>query len=151
MRLLFALLLALSLPAHAQEAPDWFEETLLDLREDVAHAAKERKRVMLYFWQEGCPACKRMGETTFRDPKVVARMRKQFVSIALNVFGDREVTWTDGKAMSEKRLAAALNVQATPTLVFLDEKGAVALRLTGHMSPAQFAPRLDAAGPRRGG
>ncbi len=151
MKLLFALLLAFSLPAQAQEAPDWFAETLLDLREDVAEAAKERRRVMLYFWQDGCPACKRLGETTFRDPGIVATMRRQFVSIALNVWGDREVTWTDGKAISEKQLAAMLKVHATPTLVFLDEKGAVALRFGGHVPPAQFVPKLDAAAPRRGG
>lgn len=151
MKLLFAVLLALSLPARAQEAPEWFAETLLDLREDVADAAKERKRVMLYFWQEGCPACKRLVETTLRDPEVVARMRGQFASIALNVFGDREVTWTDGKAMSEKQLAAMLKVQATPTLVFLDEKGAVALRFSGYLPPAQFELELDTAAPARGG
>lgn len=149
MKLLFAVLLALSLPAQAQEAPEWFAETFLDLREDVAEAAKERKRLMLYFWQDGCPYCKQLVEVTFRDPAVVAKMRARFVAIAINVWGDREVTWTDGRATSEKRLAALLKVHATPALVFLDEKGAMTLRLDGYVPPAQFMSRLEAAAPKQ--
>ena len=66
--ILFALLIAVALPLQAQEAPDWFEETFLDVREDVATAAKDGKRLMLYFWLEGCPYCKQLVEVTLRDP-----------------------------------------------------------------------------------
>ena len=151
MKLLLALLLAVALPAQAQEAPEWFAETFLDLREDVAEAAKEGRRVMLYFWQDGCPYCKQLVEVTFRDPRIVAKMRRRFVSIAINVWGDREVTWTDGRTMREKQLAARLKVYGTPTLIFLDEKGATALRLDGYVAPAQFAPALDAAAGKPAG
>ncbi len=125
--------------------PEWFAASLLDLREDVAEAAGEGKRVMLYFGQAGCPACEKLVRHTFGDPKIKTTARKHFLPLAINVWGDREVTWMDGKKLSEKQLAAMLKVQATPTLMFLDEKGAIAQRLTGYLSPAQFEPRLDAA------
>lgn len=147
MKLLLSLLLALALPAQAQQAPEWFAETFLDVREDVADAAKDGKRLMLYFWLEGCPYCKTLEETTFRDPAVVGRMKREFVSVALNVRGDREVTWTDGRKMSEKELTRLLNVRGTPTLLFLDEKGAIAQRVSGYVEPRRFLALLDRASP----
>jgi len=131
--------------AHGQEHPDWFALSLLVLPEEIANAAKEKKRVVLYFEQDGCPYCKRMVEVTFRDPKVAARMQERFVPIALNIWGDREVTAPDGKLMSEKQLAAALRIQFTPTLIFFDEKGAPALRVNGYYPPERFLAALDAA------
>ena len=131
--------------AHAQELPAWFSQSLLILPEEVADAAKEKKRVMLYFEQEGCPYCKRMAEVNFRDARIAGRLQERFVPIALNIWGDREVTAPDGKVMSEKQLAAALRIQFTPTLLFLDEKGAVAMRVNGYYPPDRFLAALDAA------
>ena len=129
--------------ASAQEPPAWFAESLLFVREDAAEAAKEGKRVMLYFGQDGCPYCKRLMEVNFRQARIVEKMKKGFVALTLNIWGDREVTWSDGRAMSEKQLAAALKVQFTPTLLFLDEKGAVALRVNGYLPPDRFESALD--------
>ena len=141
---LFALLLVFG-SAHGQEHPAWFAQSLLVLPEEIADAARENKRVMLYFEQDGCPYCKRMVEVTFGDAKVSGRMQQRFVPIALNIWGDREVTTPDGKVMSEKQLAAQLKVQFTPTLLFLDEKGGVAVRVNGYYPPERFLAALDAA------
>jgi thioredoxin-related protein len=129
--------------AFAQEPPAWFAESLLFVREDAAEAAKEGKRVMLYFGQDGCPYCKQLMEVNFRQARIVDKMKKRFVAVALNIWGDREVTWNDGRALSEKQLAAALKVQFTPTLFFLDEKGEVALRVNGYLPPERFEAALD--------
>ena len=129
--------------ASAQEPPAWFADSLLFVKEDAADAAKEGKRVILYFGQDGCPYCKQLMEVNFRQARIVDKMRKSFVAIALNIWGDREVTWSDGRAMSEKQLAAALKVQFTPTLLFLDEKGEVALRVNGYLPPERFEAALD--------
>jgi len=143
MRALFLVLALVCVPAAAAEVPSWFTESLLHLPEDVADAAQEKKRVMLYFGQDGCPYCKRLLEVNFRQPETVQRMRRHFVSLALNIFGDREVVWTDGQPTTEKQLAARLRVQFTPTLVFLDEQGEVALRLNGYYPPARLDAALD--------
>jgi thioredoxin-related protein len=139
------LLLAFSGSVFAQELPGWFAQSLLVLPEEIADAAKENKRVVLYFEQDGCPYCKRMVEVNFRDPRIAGRMQERFVPIALNIWGDREVTAPDGKAMSEKQLAAQLKIQFTPTLIFFDEKGGVALRVNGYYPPERFLAALDAA------
>jgi len=143
MRWVLIVLIALAFPVEAQETPAWFSESLLDLREDVAEAAAQGKRVMLYFGQDGCPYCKRLMEVNFRQEAIAAKAQKHLVALALNIWGDREVTWTDGQASTEKQLAARLKVQFTPTLIFLDERGAVALRVNGYYPPHHFDAALD--------
>ena len=128
---------------HAQEPPAWFSESLLELREDVADAARQGKRVMLYFGQDGCPYCKQLMEVNFRQAAIAAKAQKNLVALAINIWGDREVIWTDGETTSEKRLAAKLKVQFTPTLLFLDEQGGVALRMNGYFPPHEFDAALD--------
>lgn len=144
-KFLLALLALLAVPAHANEIPDWFAESFLDVREDVADAAKDGKRLVLYFWLEGCPYCQRMETVTFRDPAIAARMQRELVPVAINVRGDREVTWTDGTKMSEKELTRHLKIRGTPTLVFFDEKGVVTLRTTGYLEPAELSAALERA------
>ena len=143
MRFIAALLIALALPAQAQEAPEWFAETLLDVRQEAADAAKDGKRLVLYFWLSGCPYCKRMTETTFRDRAVVARFKAAFVPVAVNVRGDRDIVWTDGRTLSEKQLTSALAVRGTPTLLFFDQRGAVVQRLVGYVAPEALLRSLE--------
>jgi len=136
--------------AHAQDAspyaidiPPWFAETFLDFREDIADAAKDGKRLMVYLGQDGCPYCRQLMVTNFSQRRIVDKMHRHFVAVALNIWGDREVTWLDGRTMSEKALARTLDVQFTPTLLFFDEKGGIAARLNGYYPPHKFEAVLD--------
>lgn len=128
---------------HAIETPKWFAETFLDFREDIAEAARENKRVLVYFGQDGCPYCKLLMETTFAEARIVDKMQRKFVPIALNLWGDREVTWVNGSRMSEKALARLLGVQFTPTLLFFNEDADVILRLNGYQAPHRMDATLD--------
>ncbi|MBI3375205.1 MAG: thioredoxin fold domain-containing protein [Betaproteobacteria bacterium] len=148
--LIFSVAICCAAPARAQvasphaiEIPAWFAETFLDLREDVRDAAKDGKRLMVYFGQDGCPYCTSLMQTSFRQPGIVDKTRRQFVAVALNIWGDREVTWMDGKAMREKEFARFLKVQFTPTLVFFDGKGNIVARLNGYYPPHRLEPALD--------
>jgi thioredoxin-related protein len=143
MRWILLLAALLASPVFSQEPPEWFTESFLDLREDITEAAKDGKRVMLYFSQDGCPYCKQLVTVNFRDPKIVAKARRNFVSIAINIWGAREVTWIDGRRMPEKQFAQMLKIQFTPTLLFFDEKGGVAHRINGYLPPEEFYAALD--------
>ena len=127
---------------HAIDIPRWFTESFLDLREDIREATRERKRLLVYFGQDGCPYCKALMKVNFGDPEIVATTRRNFVAIALNLWGDREVTWIDGRRLTEKELGRVLNVQFTPTLLFFDEQGTVVLRLNGYSPPDKFRVAL---------
>jgi len=128
---------------HAIDIPPWFEETFLNFPEDVRDAARSGKRLMLYFGQDGCPYCRQLMQTNFTQRAIVDKARKHFVAIALNIWGDRETVWSDGKTRSEKAFAEHLKVQFTPTILFLDERGTVVLRLNGYFPPHRFEAALD--------
>lgn len=128
---------------HAFDIPPWFSETFLDLREDVRDASRGGKRLMVYFGQDGCPYCQQLMQTNFSQRAIVEKTRRHFVAIALHIWGDREVTWTDGRTMSEKEIARFLRVNFTPTLLFLDEDGEVVVRLNGYYPPHRFEAVLD--------
>jgi thioredoxin-related protein len=128
---------------YAIDIPAWFSESFLDFRDEVADAAKNGRRVMVYFGQDGCPYCRELMVTNFSQRAIVDKMRGHFVAIALNIWGDRETVWLDGRARSEKALARHLDVQFTPTLLFLDEQGSVAARLNGYWPPHRFETALD--------
>ena len=142
------LVVPLSAPAqvaspYAIDIPSWFVDTFLDLREDVRDAATQGKRLMIYFGQDGCPYCKALMQTNFTQPNIVDKTRRHFVAMALNIWGDREVTSLDGRVMSEKEFARAMHVQFTPTLLFLDERANVVARLDGYYPPHRFEAALD--------
>jgi len=125
------------------EKPQWFKSSFLDLREDVAEAADAGKRVMLYFYQDGCPYCEKLINTNFSQKTIVDKTRKDFDVIAINMWGDNTVTDLQGNEVSEKAFSRNIRVQFTPTLLFLDENGDVALRINGYYPPHKFMVALD--------
>jgi thioredoxin-related protein len=136
---------------NAIEIPGWFELSFLDFSEDIREAARTGKRLMVYFGQDGCPYCKRLMDVNFSQKDIVDKTRRHFSAIAINLWGDRDVTWTDGKVRSEKDFAAFMKIQFTPTILFFDEKGGVALRINGYYPPHKFRGALDYVAGRNEG
>lgn len=120
------------------EPPDWFKASFLDLPEDVAEARGEGKRLMLYFYQDGCPYCGKLIDDNFGRADIERTTRRHFEVLAINMWGDRQVTGLDGETMSEKAYARKLGVKFTPTLIFLDEQGRGVLRIDGYYQPDRF-------------
>lgn len=125
------------------EKPDWFKLSFLDIREDVEEAENKDKRVLLYFYQDGCPYCAKLIRDNFGQRAIAEKTQKHFDVIAINMWGDKDVTDIDGKETIEKEFAKDLRVLYTPTLLFLDEKGKVALRINGYYYPDKFDAALD--------
>lgn len=136
-------------PPEVHEQPAWFKNSFLDLREDVAEAASANKRVLLYFYQDGCPYCAKLLRDNLGQKAIADRTRQHFDVLALNLWGDREVTDMTGRAYTEKTFAKALRVQFTPTIVILDERGQTALRLNGYLPPHEFEAALTYAAEKR--
>ena len=134
---------------HAIDIPPWFTETFLDFGEDIRDAARDKRRLLVYFGQDGCPYCRQLMVTNFSQSAIVEKTRRHFVAIALNLWGDRETKWLDGRVRTEKELARFLDVQFTPTLLFLDEGGTVVARLNGYYPPRRFEAVLDYVAGKR--
>lgn len=82
-------------------------------------------------------------QTSFTQKEIVDKVTKKFVAIGFDLFGDRDVTWFDGKVRREKDLAKFLKVQFTPTILLLDEKGNTIARVNGYYPPHRFSAALD--------
>ena len=127
----------------ATEYPAWFKDSFLDLREDIREAQKNGKRVMLMFTQDNCPYCNLLIERNLSQRGIEDTLKTKFDVIAVNMWGDREITGLDGKVYTEKSYSAALKIQFTPTLLFFDEAGKTILRLNGYVPPARMQAALD--------
>ncbi|MCW8826105.1 MAG: thioredoxin fold domain-containing protein [Gammaproteobacteria bacterium] len=129
-------------PGHVDK-PEWFKASFLDLREDVEEARDSGKRVILYFYQDGCPYCERLIKTNFTQHEIASKAQQNFEIIAINMWGDREVVDLAGNSLTEKRFAVANRVQYTPTLLFLNEKGETIFRANGYYPPERFTALLS--------
>ncbi len=125
------------------EKPAWFKDSFLDIRDDINEATESGRRVLLYFYQDGCPYCERLIKENMVQQKIVESLKKNFDVIAINMWGDREVTGLDGKETTEKKFAVANKIMFTPTLQFLNEQGKQVLRLNGYVPPHKFTVALD--------
>lgn len=129
--------------AKSTEYPDWFKESFLNIPEDIEEAKQAKKRLIIFFHQEGCPYCNALVEHNMAQKDIRDKIKSNFDIVGINMWGDREVTYVNGKQYTEKALALALKVQFTPTLLFYDENGKILLRLNGYRSPTKFNVDLD--------
>jgi thioredoxin-related protein len=123
-----ALALTLALPVAAAELGDdglhkapWMIETFKDLREDLAEANAEGKRLMLIVEQRGCIYCTKMHEEVFPIEDIAATLSEDYFVVQMNMFGDVEVTDFDGEVLSEKQAARKWRLNFTPMLIFFPE------------------------------
>jgi thioredoxin-related protein len=132
-------------PGH-QDRPAWFKNSFLEIRQDVQEAANASRRVMLYFYQDGCPYCKKLLEDNFGQAEISRLTQRYFEVIAINMWGDREVVDFQGRDTTEKAFSVGLKVMFTPTLLLLNERGEVVLRINGYFPPHRFRAALEYVG-----
>jgi len=125
-----------------EEQPGWFKNSFLDLNEDIEEARASGKRLMIFFYQDGCPYCKKILQDNFGQRDIAEKTKSNFDVVSLNIWGDRDVSF--GKLDTiEKDFAASLKVMYTPTLIFFNEEGKAVLRTNGYYHPAKFNAALD--------
>ena len=121
--------IAIGLAAHAEvplgddglHKPDWLHETFKDMREDLAEANAEGKRLMVIVEQRGCIYCTEMHEKIFVVPEIETLLREKFFVVQMNLYGATDVTDFDGTVLPEKEMARRWGIVFTPTLIFLPE------------------------------
>ncbi len=123
--------------------PGWFKLSLLDIKEDASDAAKSRKHLMLFMHLKACPYCARMLDENYRTGRNKVYVQKYFDVVAINIRGDKEVTWKGDKVLSEMSFSQAIGVFATPTIVFLNSNGKEILKINGYRKPEAFRTVLE--------
>jgi len=131
----------------------WFLQTFLDMREDLQEAAGQGKRFAVLWEQKGCPYCREMHRVNLARPEINAYVREHFAVVQLNIWGSREVTDFDGKAMEERELARRWRVSFTPTIQFFPQSLSDAggktgaeievARMPGYFKPFHFVSMFE--------
>lgn len=146
--MVLGLMLGIAMPVAAAELGDdglhkqpWMRDTFRDLREDLAEANAEDKRLVLFFEQRGCIYCRKMHEEVFSDPEISDYIAETYFVVQLNLHGDIEVTDFDGDMLAEKAMARKWGILFTPTIMFLPEavpEGATAAEVAVATMPGAF-------------
>ena len=115
-----------------------FQPHFGNIPEELATAVAANKRLLIYFWQEGCPYCEQMEKEVFSLPKVKKLVGERFHAIEVNIFGAVEITNFSGVRINEKGFSKELKVSYTPTVVFFEKEGAEVFRLPGFWREPHF-------------
>lgn len=150
----------LAAPVFAQEAPadppvdkiEW-----LSFEEAVERNTDNQKLIFIDVYTEWCGWCKRMDQTTFSNPEVVATMNQYFHAVKFDaeqkdsiVLGETVYRHRPGGRNGVHELAVALlqNKLSYPTVVFLDEGFNMIQPLPGYRTAAEMEPILAYIGSK---
>lgn len=109
-------------------------KTVADLDRELALASARHQDAMLDFYADWCVACKEMEHDTFPDPGVKAALTD-------TVLLQADVTANDD---ADQALYTRFKIYGPPSIMFFGTGGkeAVADRVVGYLSPADFTARI---------
>ena len=99
----------------------WFLESFLELPDDLAAAAENKKRLVIMWELRGCPYCRETHLVNFARPEIANYIKERFDVLQLNIVGSREVTDFDGEKLTEKQFAQKYGVRGVPVFQFFPD------------------------------
>ncbi len=103
---------------------------------------KENRPLAVFFEAPACEDCNIMHQKVLADP-ATRDLVKRMNNVQLNVFSDALVTTVDGKKTTQRKLAEALNIGFTPSVVFYDQNGREVHRIEGFLKTFHFQSAFD--------
>lgn len=104
-----------------------FEST--DYQTAIDKANRQNKPVMLHFYANWCPPCKKMRKVTFGNKELAELLNTHFINIKLNV--DTQ----EGRIQSAK-----YNIEGFPVVMLFNTNGEMVYRHTGFQEASAIIP-----------
>lgn len=124
--------------------PPWFKQSFLDLEEDLGEALENGKKgIVVYFGQKRCAYCRMLMEVNFGLADIIAYTRENYDVIPVDIWSTEELTTPGGETMSQREYAQRMDTTFTPSLIFYDAEGKIALKLRGYYPPYHFRAALE--------
>jgi len=100
-------------------------------------AMDEGKVLILFFHTDTCPVCKHLKDTTFKDERVIRKLKESYVATAVNISN------TSDKKIIE--LKKKFQVFGPPGFAFVDSDGKIMNdeKFYGYQEPEEFFDTLD--------
>ena len=96
--------------------------SMKDFQHVLAEAKASHKKIFVDAYAVWCAPCKKLQETTFKDPKAADYFNRHFINISIDV--------EKGEGVG---LAKAWRIEGLPALLILDENGNQLLNHTGYV------------------
>ena len=117
----------------------------------IAAQKKKPKKIFIDVYTNWCGPCKMLANNTFKNKDLVKYVNDNYYAVKFNGEGNEVANYKGQKfenkgydpALAERRnathpLTGYMQVQAYPTMVFLDENNDLITGITGYMSPTQL-------------
>lgn len=111
------------------------------------------KKILINFYTDWCAPCKVMEKNTYNQPVIAAYLNENYYPVKFNAESNDSVT-VFGRAFTNSELEAGkkknamhdftkyMNVNAVPSVVFLDEAGNPITILQGALSAKELEPYI---------
>lgn len=123
--IIFAIFISLLIIVPTQSFATSNQINWQTFEQGLSLAAKQEKKIFLYFHADWCKYCLKMGSTTFKDAQVIDLLNKEFISIQVD---------------SEKQQEIANNygVRGLPNSWFLEKDATKINSLPGYVDGSVF-------------
>ncbi len=104
------------------------------------------KPMLLVFGQSADPYTRKLQDDVGRDPELAEAIRQEVTPIYIDAMAQKRHKFMhNGEAMDvdTRTLVGIYHIDATPTLIFTDEKGVSIFIVPGYMPPKQFKVTLQ--------
>ena len=120
-----------------EKVPQWHQ-----LDKALALAKESGKHIVVNFYTDWCPNCKRMDERTYHDDNVLEQLKDGFISVKINAESSKLLI-IKGQTVTEEQIANMFKVDLYPTTWFLSPDGRPLMPLRGYYGPKTFKPVLQ--------
>ena len=140
----------LAKPLHDSDSAS--EIKWLDFETAIEASEEDRKPIFIDIYTSWCGWCKKMDQTTFKDPKVVSYMSEHYYAVKMDaesrdaiVFKEKlyEAKNYNGKTYNELAVNLLGSKMSFPTFVILSKKQVKIATINGFKKPAQLLDSLE--------